>query len=1777
MRSFYDYNVLSMLYEDDDLKFARVCQPNSDEKVILKIVRKKGGSTKDLISVKREFELLRDSNKYGCRHIVNAKRVLNFEQESCLVLKDVDGVPLLQVCNHIKETSEDYIGDLLDVAIDLVQAVEHIHWMGILHNDLRSDKILADTKSRKVVIIDFSSALPIDAYGIEPEKINKLEGLYSYISPERTGRTRYKVDQRSDLYSLGIILYEIFSGYLPFVTKDISDLVHCHMAVNPPALLDVTLNFPVMISSIIQKLMRKELTDRYQSAKALRSDLLYCREQWNLNKNIPIFELGCNDYFGTICFPQKLYGRDKELSYMKEWLGESKTEKAPMLLVSGYSGIGKTTLVERSCEYYIDQEAFWAKGKFEQSKKQIPYFALSQLFVALIKRIMKEDSVVYEELSNRCIEALGEQAGVLIPLIPNLENFIGKQKEVTKIDPKQAESRMYYALEKLLKTFATLERPLIFFIDDIQWADDASIDMISNILNMGLENTFMICAYRENEVEHQVQLKKTIEWWEQRFKAEVLHLKCLEKDYIEWFVADSLLMKCSDIKELAFFIQEKTRGNIFFTRQFLTFLQNKGILYLHSEKNEVFNYQWKWNIEAIRNQCPTENVIDVVLENLKLMSKEDLSTVQKAACIGNCFDIDILAVVCNMNNDYIRSILFNLWKAGMITYGENQALFSHDRIHQAIYSMVSHNDLPKIHLEIGKVMLEVLSTDIQEEKIFDIVFQWNQGGAEIKRLDDIIMIAKLNLQAARKAKENSAYIEAKNYVQKALDFLSSIRVEENYKLFLELYNEMSEITLLLGEHDEAYAYTEKAIFIAKTVEEKFGAFQIRVHIKIAESHLREALDIACEYAELLGEKVERNASIDEMNNTLINIKNKLGTPPAEAMEQLPKMTSYRHLDVIKMLTNVSICSYMILPSIQAPILIKIIDLSVKYGNTLYAAVAWVTYAVLFELEYGSLESGYNLGKKTIEIGEKFGDEEVKPRFNFNILLEHRKHPMRSILNSYLEIYDKGLKIGDLEYACQGLAQYGILAFHSGCELAELEKELTEMLSIAEGYQQKTGTNRLAITLQIIINLRQSNKPHILCGGIFDEYKMIPILKECEDGSAMFGWASQKMMLCCLFGKYEEADEVVKFVEDYEINTTGQIFEFNYHYYSALCKLRRIKIADNMKEEEVLEIVKKNLKKVEDWVQKSEANYIQKYLILKAEFNRAIGKPLEAVKLYNDAMEKASESDFIQDTACALELLGLYHLELKNNAIAEVYLQKASEYYEKWGALSKVDHIRTQYFTRNRKRLKFENTTKNNEVNIDLHSILLAAQTLSQEIEINSLIRKMMQIVMVNSGATKALFLEYRNENLVVETGGIAEIDSSNSIQFINCMEEEVLPWSFIEHTIRQQEVIVSDNPLEEPAFSADLYIQQEKPKSVLCIPLNRKDNLVGVIYLENKIFSGAFTSKQIEVIKMISAQITISLENARLYSELGEKVKERTAELKDTVIKLESEINERKNTEKALYENEEKLREVKEYDKLKTEFFANISHELKTPLNVIYSAIQMCNMLINNNNSSYEQRDIHKYIQMSKQNCYRLLRLINNIIDITKFDSGYLKPNFKNEEIVSSIENIVMSVVSYAELKGISITFDTDVEERVMTCDIDKIERIILNLLSNAMKFTEKQGNIYVNIFNKEKSIIISIKDTGIGIPKEKLDIIFERFVQVDKSISRNNEGSGIGLSLVKALVIMHNGSISVNSEIGKGSEFIIEIPVYTTNNSTLCIEKCEDKESSKIERMNIEFSDIYF
>lgn len=296
---------------------------------------------------------------------------------------------------------------------------------------------------------------------------------------------------------------------------------------------------------------------------------------------------------------------------------------------------------------------------------------------------------------------------------------------------------------------------------------------------------------------------------------------------------------------------------------------------------------------------------------------------------------------------------------------------------------------------------------------------------------------------------------------------------------------------------------------------------------------------------------------------------------------------------------------------------------------------------------------------------------------------------------------------------------------------------------------------------------------------------------------------------------------------------------------------------------------------------------------------------------------------------------------------------------------------------------------------------------------------------------------------------------------------------------------------------------------------------------------------------------------------------------KSAIVVMFRDIRDRKQIKQLkndIVEHKKVLDETKEINKLMTEFFSNISHELRTPLNVILGAIQILSLSGEEVPNNSIDLTLNKYLKSMKQNCYRLLRLVNNLIDISKLDSGYLKLNLRNYNVVNIVEDITLSVADYIENKGIELIFDTDVEERIIAIDADKIERIMLNLLSNSIKFTDKGGQVFVNLWDRDRSIIISVKDTGIGIPQDKLDIIFDRFGQVDRTLSRNCEGSGIGLSLVKSIVDMHGGSIRVLSNPGEGSEFIIELPIKLVKEEPH--DKCLYK--NKVEKIDIEFSDIY-
>jgi len=558
-------------------------------------------------------------------------------------------------------------------------------------------------------------------------------------------------------------------------------------------------------------------------------------------------------------------------------------------------------------------------------------------------------------------------------------------------------------------------------------------------------------------------------------------------------------------------------------------------------------------------------------------------------------------------------------------------------------------------------------------------------------------------------------------------------------------------------------------------------------------------------------------------------------------------------------------------------------------------------------------------------------------------------------------------------------------------------------------------------------------------------------------------------------------------------------------------------------------------------------------------------------------------------ALICEITGQRYLKLGIKKTASFYIREAYSSFLAWEAVGKVEWMKENY-----KDILFPNVNSQNlsmdynSLNcIDLKAIINVSQTISGEIEKDKLLGKLMEIVMQNSGSTLGhILLKDENKLILLVSGRLNNnseiIVNHKEIDFDNKDTKEMLPISIINYVVRTKEVLIIDN-ISRSQFAYDNYFEENNIQSAMCLPILQQNTLKGIVYLENNMLSGAFTKNNIEVLKIISSQAAISIENAFLYSKLENKVKERTFQLEETISKLkntnaalEEEIIHRITTEEALKESERQISYSKEYDKIKMEFFSNISHELRTPINVIFSALQMNEVKLKDCYYKNAYKDCYKYGNTMKQNCYRLLRLINNLIDITKIDTGYFDVNEINIDIISLIENITMSVADYIENKGLSLIFDTDIEEKVIACDPEKIERIILNLLSNAVKFTPNSGNIMVNIEDGIENICIRVKDNGRGIPEEKLNSIFERFVQVDKSFTRDHEGSGIGLSIVKALVELHGGTISVIGNEGYGAEFIISIPCKLVNEVYDEIACSEEIAKSYIEKINIEFSDIY-
>ena len=850
------YELNELLYESSNSLVYRAQRKSDKQAVVVKMLSEEYPAPEKIAWFKREYEVTRDLNLAG------VPSVYSYESEQnrwLIVLEDFGGDSLrrLGLAGRLE------LADFLTLAIKVTDILGQIHAKHIMHKDINPANIVLNPTTGQVKLVDFGISTVLDRETPTFKNPNVLEGTLPYISPEQTGRMNRPLDYRTDFYSLGVTFYELLTGQLPFESDEPLELVHSHIAKQPVVPHDLRPHIPTPISSIVLKLMAKNAQERYQSASGLRADLEECLRQWSTGPIMP-FALGQQDRSNRFQIPTKLYGRAKQIKTLLNAFERVKNS-TEMMLVAGYAGIGKSALVQEIYKPITLVRGYYLAGKFDQFQRDIPYAALIQAFGSLIWQLLTESDAEMARWREKLKAALGSVGQVITRVIPEVELIIGPQPDVPELGPTQAQNRFNLVFQNFIKVFAQPEHPLVIFLDDLQWADRASLTLINLLITAADSHyLFLIGAYRDNEVSSAHPLMLTLdEISKSGATVNQITLSELALPDVTQLIAETFCCAEGRAQPLAELVVEKTGGNPFFLREFLKSLYSQSLL--------TFDYQrgaWQWDLAQIQAEEITDNVVELMAGQVKQLPHQTQAVLKLAACIGNQFDLQTLALVyqksphetaADLSPAMREGLLLPLSDAYKVVELEVQDLllaaeykFVHDRIQQAVYSLIPAAEKQATHLEVGRQLLDHMPIDKREDRIFDLVNQLNQGRDLIESQAERLQLAELNLQAGRKAKASAAFQPAFNYWQVGIALLGEDHWHGQYDLTLGLYVEAAKAAYLCGDFEQMERLTESVLQKSKNVLDKIKGIEVRIEAYHAQNKPLEVIQTTLQILSLLG-------------------------------------------------------------------------------------------------------------------------------------------------------------------------------------------------------------------------------------------------------------------------------------------------------------------------------------------------------------------------------------------------------------------------------------------------------------------------------------------------------------------------------------------------------------------------------------------------------------------------------------------------------------------------------------------------------------------------------------------------------------------------------------------------------------------------------------------------------------------------------------------------------------------------------------------------------------
>ncbi len=1468
-------------YRDFDIK--------ANCEVIYKVPNDPIDHHKELDRLRNELKITENIHS---KKIVRAIRIDKAGNKDLLVRTYVTGIDLQ---DKIAEANTDFL-QIINLAISAAKALKDLHDAGVFHKDIKPSNIIINSKTDQATLIDFGISEKIGSYTGENLK-EELDGTLDYISPEQTGRVNRLVDYRTDFYSLGITFFHLASGQLPYVGEETLSLIHKHIAADIPFLHDYFKHIPVLFSRIVAKLMAKNPDDRYQSASGLLFDLSKAKEIF-YSEVSPIdqknYELGQFDVSTELKIPDRLYGRDQDILQLERAFDALKHRSRSLILIKGRSGTGKTALALKLKEIAYNKGSHFIEGKFDHLQKSIPYSALINGLQNHIENLLLGEDEQVAFWAKRITTALGRIAKVIVDIIPNLQLLIGPQEEIPEMTGTESQNRFNNAFVRFVKALGTVDKPTVLLIDDLQWADLGSITILQNILQeAGNKEILILGTYRDNEVHEAHPLAVMLR---------LLKDSGQEPDEI---ILNDLSLKdvtelCHDcfggeakVTEFASIIFEKTNGNAFFTLQLLKGLHDEGLIFIDPKTRK-----WEWDTKKIISTKSSNNVVEYMTTKLAKLSKAASTVLQYASCIGNNFDRAVLERILSISNEQFDRGLDEALINGLIirildNKEKGNYQFVHDRIQQAAYNSQTEEARKKIHLSIGRTLLAIVPEDEKNERNFDIVDQLNNGLSNITDTKEKNLLLDLNISAAKMAKKSAAYDIGLRYAKTGFSLLPPNHWEIDYNNSLTLYEEIAENAFLKTDFDIAHQHIDEIIQHARTILDAEIAYKIKVLAFHAQNQLIKSIYTGLAFLEKLGISLPKNPGQAAIIRSFLITRWALRKETMHSLLEKPLMTDPKKLAAIRMLTYLNGPTYVGLPNLNPILIFEQVKLSVKYGNTPASSSGYGGFGLVLCGVTGEMRKGALYGQLAKDIVEKYDarEEFAKAHLISNVFVRHWTLPLLESQSTTSEIYIRGVEVGDYVFAAYGAEVYCFMHLFAGTPLDYFSEEVDAYdYAVWNVINQKNTALALSSIRQTIQHLKDpAYNSGKIKGPYFDYSNSFAKQIKTNDLNGIFKTAVYQMMMYYSFEKYSRAAVVARIAKKYKEAGISLFHIGVYYFYRALIILARLPKLNKRQKLLAHADLKICIGRIKWYKKFAPFSYENKYTLILAELNRYHKNKHKTRDYYERSIYHAGENGLIHERALACELYVRYLEEMGLVESLLYFLSKAINNYKAYGALSKVNFLLKKYKNYHPMSAGQDSIsagTKSHSItssNLNMSTIYKASQVISGEIVLEDLLEKMMSLLLENAGANKGWFLIKEEVGWCIRA--YDEISKENNkstaiIAFSDIPREDYpLSLKIVQYAERTSQVVVLNDAASMGKFSQDDVIKRLKSKSVFCSPVINQGKILGMIYLVNNHITNAFTEESVDLLNLLSSQLSISLQNALLYDNLESQVRERTADL----------------------------------------------------------------------------------------------------------------------------------------------------------------------------------------------------------------------------------------------------------------------------------------------------------